>query len=42
MELFRFIARLVNADKALLIKILYGATNETTLDVNLNRLRKTI
>lgn len=39
-ELFRFIGRLVNAEKSVLIKILYGATNETTLDVNLNRLRK--
>ena len=40
LELFRFIARNFNGKKSRISDIVFGATSELTLDVNLSRLRK--
>lgn len=39
-ELFRFIARAGNGEKSKLSELIFGSTSESTIDVNLSRLRK--
>ncbi|WP_412469815.1 MULTISPECIES: hypothetical protein [unclassified Halobacteriovorax] len=39
-ELFRFILRAGNGEKSKLSELIFGSTSESTMDVNLSRLRK--